>query len=186
MTNYTHRLSILTEKRTYSVGDNALTWSDDDGTSDSLNYSNITRVTGKFDPSRVQLNKYSLKIHSRNRAPLEITNTSFEGFNDFSDHSDQFRAFSVTLHKKIRSKNPDAKFAKGSTPLGYLLSVFTTIFIGILILLAAIFFITSGMYGIVIVKFLLIIFYFPSLLRYLKNNKPANYDPYNIPQEILP
>ncbi len=186
MVKYTHRLSVLTKLRTYEITDDVLMWEDEDGKRGSLDYDDILQMDGKFDPSRSQLNKYVLKIRSRNRPTLEITNTTFNGFNDFSEHSDEFRDFSIALHQKISMKNPSVNFKKGSTPIGYILSILTTLFIGIVLLIAALYFFTSGMYTLVMIKFFLVTFYLPSLFRYLKNNVPATYDPQNIPAEMLP
>ncbi|MCF8473975.1 MAG: hypothetical protein K9G26_04695 [Emcibacter sp.] len=186
MVSYTHRHSYLTKMRTYQVGDKSLRWQDDEGLETTLTYKDIISVEGQYTPSRVQPNRYRLRINSHTKGSVDITNTTYKGYGEFKENNDSYIPFVKDLHRKMVNCNPSINFKKGISLLGYILSIVTVAFLLIVVIVAGYFFFIYGLITIVIIKTAFVIYYFPSLIRYIKNNKPGIYDPINLPPEIIP
>ncbi len=186
MVTYTHRLSFLTKERTYRTTDNALIWNDVDSPEIKLNYSDIVRIEGRFNPSRVQSNRYLLRIISRNGINIDISNTSYKGFGDFQENNETYIPFVKALHKKIFEANPKVQFNKGISSIGYIASIVTVFILLVVLIIAGYFFLTHELMPMVFIQSIFIIIYFPSLIRYIKENKLGTYDPIHLPNEIVP
>ena len=77
-------------------------------------------------------------------------------------------------------------FHKGNSPFGYALNLALTVFIfaGILVVLWLLPVFDIG--WLVIVKLATILFFVPTLIRYIRRAKPGTYDPLNLPADALP
>lgn len=186
MLSYCHRHSFLTKKRTYQLGNRALIWQDEDGPEMAMPYDDIMSVEGQYSPSRVQSNRYLLSIKSRKKERVDITNTTYKGYGDFQENNDSYVPFIRELHRKIMAQNPDVIFKKGISQVGYYLSILTAALLLIVVIVAGYFFFIHGYITVVIFKVVFIIYYFPSLMRYIQKNKPGIYDPIALPSEIIP
>ncbi|NWF35887.1 hypothetical protein [Mariprofundus sp. KV] len=183
---YTHRNSLIHENRTYRIGDDALSWQDDNKSGERLLYSDIHSVEAQFAPSRVQSNRYLMRLRTRNNGKIDITNTTYKGIGDFEELNESYVPFVSELHRKIAEMNPAAAFKQGSSWAGYLVAIVVTIALVLVIIGAGVFFLTAGMVWVAAIKLAILIFFFPRLLRYVKRNKPGSYDPLKLPADILP
>lgn len=186
MVTYSHRKSAVDFNQTYTVEEDSLSWQCEAGKFGRLCYDTITSVEGKFSPTRFQPNRYSLRIKSYDNNALEITNTSYISFGNFEDRSNSYVPFVRTLHEKILRHNPGVNFQKGTSWGGYIFTIIVVTFIVTVIAVAGIFFVLFGLFWVTLIKLALLIYYFPSLLRYVKRNKPGEYDPINLPDDIIP
>lgn len=183
---YSHRNSLIHKCRTYRIEDDALCWQDDDKLEERLSYSDIQSVEARFAPSRVQSNRYLARLKTRNNAKIDITNTTYKGIGDFEELNDSYVPFVIALHHKIAEMHPAIVFKQGSSWAGYIFAIGVTIALVVVIIGAGMFFLTTGMIWVAAIKLAILIFFFPRLLRYVKRNKPGNYDPFNLPADILP
>jgi len=172
--------------RTYRIGEDALHWQDDDKPEVSLPYADIKSVEAQFAPSRVQANRYLLRLHSKHHGKVDITNTTYKGIGDFEELNETYVPFVRELHRKIAKVNPAAQFKQGSSWAGYIFSIFVTIALVLVIIGAGMFFLAVGMLWIAAIKLVILLFFFPRLMCYVKRNKPGNYDSCNLPVKILP
>ena len=186
MVEYSHRHSFLTNIRTYKLGKKALFWQEGEGVEQYLPYGDIISVEGLFNPSRVQGNRYLLRLKTRSLGNIDITNTSYKSYGEFEEHNQTYLPFVESLHKKINEESPATRFIKGISQAGYVASIITAILLLIVLLVAGYFFLTNGLITVVIIKTIFIIIYYPSLIRYIKSNKPGVYDPLKLPHEIFP
>jgi len=184
--SYSHRNSLIHENRTYRIGDDALYWQDDDKPEERLLYSDINSVEAQFAPSRVQSNRYLMRLRTRSKGKIDITNTTYKGIGDFEELNESYVPFVQELHRKIAEVNPAAAFKQGSSWAGYIFAILVTIVLVLVIIGAGMFFLTAGMVWVAAIKLAILIFFFPRLLRYVKRNKPGTYDPFNLPADILP
>ena len=183
---YAHRQSALTKLREYRLGDDVLIYQDDGREPVNIPYSSITKVAAEYAPSRVQPNRYFVHLFGPGKQIIEITNTHFVGFGDLEDRSESYVPFVTALHKKIVEHNPGATFGKASSWGGYIFSVIMVLFLLGIVAVAGFFFVLFGLFWVTLIKLLLIIFYFPSLIRYVKRNKPGDYDPLSLNVEVIP
>lgn len=183
---YSHRNSLIHKNRTYRITDFALLWKDDDLDEVSLPFEDIVSVEGKFSPTRVQGNRYVLRLITRHMGKIDITNTTYKGIGNFEELNNEYVAFVSALNKQISESNPSAKFIKGSSWVGYIFAIFMGFILLAVIVAALVFFLTAGIIWIAAIKLGILVFFFPRLFRYIKHNKPGVYDPLNIPSDVLP
>ncbi|WP_321395962.1 hypothetical protein [Emcibacter sp.] len=143
-------------------------------------------VEGQFQPSRVQSNRYRLRIKSRKNDRIDITNTSYIGIGDFKENNETYISFVKELHQKMMTQNPNIIFKSGISPAGYYLSILMAVLLLIVLVAAGYFFFSQGMIAVVFIKAVFIIFYYPSLIRYIQKNKPGFYDPIVLTPDIIP
>lgn len=183
---YTHRLSALTKLREYRLTNDALIYKDENSSPVTIPYGIFSKVTAEFAPSRVQPNRYFLHLYGSNNGKIDITNTHFAGIGDLEDRSKAYVPFAIALHNKILVNNPAINFEKATTWGGYFFSIIIVLFLLCIVAVAGFLFVVSGLFWVTLIKLALIVYYFPSLIRYVKRNKPGKYDPLNLNQEILP
>lgn len=179
-------MSLVTKIRHYQIGADALIWQYDDKAPIHLPYGEITSVTCLFAPTRVQPNRYLLRLQTRSRGRIDISNNHYKSFGNFEEKNSSFVTFATKLHKKIAAHNPKALFHRGSSMAGYIFSIIMAVVLFVILVAAGLFFLMTGVIWIVALKIGLLIFYTPTLLRYIRRNKPACYDPLNLPKDILP
>ena len=183
---YSHRKSATDFKRTYTVEEDNLSWKDEVGRCGQLFFSDIVNVEGQFSPSRFQSNRYIVRIECKDSNTLAITNTNYISFGDFEDRSNTYVPLIRMLHEKILRHNPGVNFLKGTSWGGYIFANMMVIFTIVIVAVAGAFFVLFGLFWVTLIKLVLLIYYFPSLIRYVKRNKPGEYDPLNLPNDILP
>jgi len=183
---YAHRNSLLSQLRSYRIEDDALYWQDDHQPEVRLAYADINSVEAQFSPTRVQANRYLLRLKTRSKGNVDITNTSYKGIGDFEELNETYVPFVIELHKKSAAKNPAISFKKGSSWAGYIFAIVVAVALIALIAGAGVFFLVSGMIWIAAIKLAILIFLFPRLIRYIKRNKPASYNPLMLPDHALP
>lgn len=149
-------------------------------------YSDIQSVRLKFDPTRVQTNRYWMDIEFLNAPKLRVTNNSYVGFADFKDQSEKYRGFVNDLHHVLANKNAGVRYFAGSHFFSYLLSLLCTFFVIGILIFANIYLLLTGMFIVVFIKLILIVVYLPTLFRYLKANRARQYKPDAIPELLLP
>ena len=186
METYTHTLSALSGERSYTLGTAALQASGTKTQTKAVPYTSIRQVRLVYAPNRFQPNRYLLRIQPRDLGRIEIANTHYESLGNFSDRNDDFIAFVKAFHQAAAENNPDIRFVRGTTWMNYIFSIIVAIAIGVIVLLAGIFFLISGAFIIALIKLAILLFFTPLLIRYLKNNKPRTYDPSQIPDKLLP
>lgn len=149
-------------------------------------YKDIKSISLKYDPTRVQTNRYLMDIEFKNVPRLRVINSSYEGFADFKDLSNQYHGFVTALHKKLTAKDLNIQYKAGASSLSYAASVLCLIFACVILLFSSGYLLLSGMLWIVFIKLILMVVYLPAAWKYMKRNKPRNYQPDNIPAELLP
>lgn len=183
---YSHRNSLIHKNRTYLVGNSQLFWQDDNKPEISLPYVDIQSVEAVFSPTRVQGNRFLLRLKTKSKGEVDITNTTYKGIGHFEELNQTYVPFVRELNRKIAGSNPRVQFKKGRSWAGYVFSIFMAIILFVVIIIAFLFFLTAGVLWLAAIKLAILIFFFPRLLRYIKRNKPASYDPLNLPTDILP
>ena len=81
---------------------------------------------------------------------------------------------------------PRLIYRKGSSPAAYAGNVALTVFIFGGIALAFVLLFNFGVVWIAVVKLAIVLFFVPTLIRFLRRSRPATYDPRDIPADALP
>jgi hypothetical protein len=185
MTTYTQRPHAFASERLWMAGPEALTWKDDKGEG-RLAYADLAEVRLAYAPTRVQKNRFLLSLKSVEGSPLHIGNESYRGLADFEDRSAAFRDFVFALHRAVAATNLAVRFVAGNTSGWYALHWLMTGLAMAAIIAGLVFFLTFGLVWVALIKVGLIVYYLPTLRRYLARNQPRRYDPLAIPPGMLP
>jgi hypothetical protein len=181
---YVQKLSHHSATRTWYLDQLGVHWSDNNGETGRIAYEAIKSVRLRFEPSRAERRRYAMRfLASRNHI---ITNINYRGMMDFVDQSPQFHKFITSFHTNLHSVNPHVEYYSGSTKGAYIGNLALTLFVLVMIVLAALFFISIGMVWVAGIKVIIILFYLPTLFRLLARNRPSSYLPNKIPPHIFP
>lgn len=174
---YRQRRTAFNRPRSYRLTGDALVWSEEGKGEDRLFYKDIREVRIAYRPDRVQTNRYITTLKTRTGWKLLISNSSYTGFATFQDHSPEYRAFILELHRRLAASGLPIVFAKGSTRAGYLGNLLLVLFI--FAGLAFVLWMTGGQdrAWYVDAKLWTIVFFLPVLFVFIRKAKPERYDP---------
>lgn len=148
--------------------------------------SDVREVQLDFAPTRFERRRYRCGLCLRNGARIEFFNRTYRGVADFQDTSAEYAAFVRALHEALARQNTGCQFVAGVSASRYVVNLLALIFAGLAVVAAAVFFVLVGLVWIVLFKVLVILFFLPTGLRWLRRNQPRRYDPRAIPAEVLP
>lgn len=185
MTSYTQKLNAFTPTKTWTVTDSGLSWQDEDKDMKSglLKWEDIRSVRLRFEPSRAETRRVAMHIYT----PVQhtITNIHYAGIMDFNLQKEEFSAFVKAFHVAI-PKDTTTTFYSGSTKAGYFGNVLVSVAILLFLLFLAPIMAITGIPGATsIFRIVLILFFFPLLIRFLIRNKPSTYTPGSLPEKML-
>ncbi|HWV56873.1 MAG TPA: hypothetical protein VNZ57_05325 [Longimicrobiales bacterium] len=184
--DYAHRLHALKPRRMCRLTDHSIEWRDDGGGSDEIPYSDIHRVRARYAPTRVQRQRYLLELMARSGRSITISNTSYRGIGDFEQDDAGYVAFTRSLHERLARANPEVEYRSGTTALGYAMSWVIAAYLLVVVAAVAAFLIATGLILIVAVKLAVIVYFAPTMVRYIRSVRPRRYQPDAIPAGALP
>jgi hypothetical protein len=185
-TVYRLRAHAFVKPRLYRLTGNALTWEEEGKKLDGVFYDDIAEIRLAFAPTRFARNRYRAQVIFREGGMAELFNTDYQGIGNFPEQNEAYSAFLRELHRRVAAAGHATAFRKGNSPLGYALNLLLTVFIFTMIALAFVLLTTIGLIWIAAIKLAIVIFFIPTLVRYIRRAKPATYDPLNLPADALP
>ena len=188
-TVYRLRANAFVKPRTYRLTDDALTWEEDGGKSDGVFYDGIAEVRLAFVPTRISTNRYRARIIFRAGGMAELFNTDYRGFADLAEHNAEYAAFLTELHRRIGDPRQGYRIPPGQQRRRLRLRCQgLTIFIFIMIALAFLLLFSWGGPLVAIVKLVIVLFFVPVLVRYIRRARPGTVlpDPLALPAAVLP
>lgn len=185
-TTYTHRPHAFAGERTYTLSDDALVIDEAGKPRAGAFYDRISEVRLAFTPTRFARNRYRAQIVYRDGGMAELYNTHYEGIGDFPERNEEYAGFLTELHRRLAEKGKDVRYVRGNSPAAYVANWLLTIFIFAMLALAFVLLIAWGLVWIAVVKIAIILFFIPTLIRFMARAKPGTYDPLAIPKDVLP
>ena len=185
-TVYSFRSNAFVGERTYRLTDDALTVEEDGKPLDGAFYDGISEARLAYAPTRFATNRFGAQIVFREGGMAELFNTDYKSVGNFPEKNAEYGGFLAELHRRLADKGKNVYFRRGSSPGAYAASWFLTIFIFGMLALASILLIAWGLVWIAVVKIAVIVFFIPTLIRYMQRAKPGTYDPRAIPANLLP
>ncbi len=185
-TVYRLRANAFVKPRTYRLTDDALTWEEDGGKRDGVFYDGIAEVRLAFVPTRISTNRYRARIIFKAGGMAELFNTDYRGFADLAEHNAEYVAFLTELHRRLAAHGKDVVFRQGNSVGQFVFNVALTIFIFVMIALAFLLLFSWGGPLVAIVKLVIVLFFVPVLVRYIRRARPGTYDPLALPEAVLP
>ena len=182
--SYETRLTLFEKVRTLTIDDSLLRI-EEEGVTTEIPLNNVIDVRCRYQPTRVQLNRYECLVTAKGGTKLKIGNQFYQGVADFEERSEDYRKFVVALHVALATLNPDCIFHSGVSPTSYYLNgAFLISMILVLAFLLIVLGFSLPTFG--VIKLVLLILLIPYSIKWFFKNKPKNYRPKAIPIDILP
>ena len=182
---YKVRISALEPERSWSLRGDTLFRETEGQASFAIPLRDITKVSLAYEPTRMQMRRFRCYLHNAHGRVATIQNEHFKSFASFEDRSTTYCLFLHLLIPRIAAINPGCRFLRGVSHLRWIANA--VFFFGIFGLLAIVmFFMFTAIGWLVIVKLLIIAFFVPTAIRWFIRNKPATFDPAEIPKDLLP
>jgi hypothetical protein len=185
-TEYQFRAHAFAKDRTFLLTDDALVWGEDGARIDGVFYDDIAEVRVTYAPTRVARNRYRTQVIFRQGGMVELFNTHYAGFADFEERNAAYSAFVQALHRRLAVRNAPVIYRKGSSPGAYAGNLVLTLGSFGMIALAFVLLFNFGIIWIAVAKLAIILFFVPTLVRYIRRSRPQAYDPRAIPADALP
>lgn len=153
------------------------------GRTTSVPYTRITALRLRFEPGRFATNRCMAEVVTETGWSAAIDNQHWAGVARFEDRSLTYRLTIEALLARLRAANPQARLETGQgamlwLSMGFLLLMLALLFGTVLVI---------GGPGIAMVKLVILAFFVPTMVRYLRVNRrrvlPISADP---PDGVLP
>ncbi len=184
--HYATRNNTLTPAVVWKLQGDRLRREDGKGPPREVALKDVNAVQLEFAPTRPERNRYRCRITLRNATRLEFYNRTYRGVYDFADTSSDYVKFIQALHTALAQHSPQCRFVAGCSGGAYAFNVAILIGVAAVVVAALAFFLAAGMFWVVLIKILLIVFYMPTAIRWVRRNKPKQYRPGAIPADVLP
>ena len=132
---HTVRNSLIDKERSFTLGEDALTWRDDAGEG-RLAYADVRDMRLIGYPSLIG-EALQCTVRGRRHGKVKIRSAHYRGLGDFEDRTETYAPFVAALAKRVAARAPDARFIAGSTGLRIVwlvLGVLCAIVVGLLVL----------------------------------------------------
>lgn len=183
---YHTRNDALSQPTRYELQQDRLLIFPEKGSPREVLLSQVKRCSLQYSPTRPEPNRYLCRLELQNGATIVFLNRTYKGILDFQDTSAEYVAFVRALHQALFKYNPTCQFVGGVSPALYALGMLSLLFAGGVVVFVAIFLLVYGLAWIVLLKLLLMLYYTPAAIQWVKRNKTCIYDPLAIPSELLP
>lgn len=179
------RISVLEPEKRWSLKGDVLWLAAGEYPAVPIPLASLKEVRLLFSPTRVQRNRYQCHLYNAGGCCGAFQNEHYRGVMDFEDRSDSYNALVRLLASRTSSVNPRCRFTTGTAGWSWLLQ--TAFLAGVLLLLIFVF-VTMGsaVTGLVVLKLLIVLFYFPTAFSWIRKNKPREFPPGEVPAKMLP
>lgn len=183
---YINRSNAFEKERLYRVAGDELMVEENGRELYRHGLRDIEWIRLSYLPTRYQRNRYECRIKPAGRGPVALSNELYRGVLDFADQSPAYTEFVKALASACADAGGKTEFHAGVSGMRYVFNLFFMIFsvvvvIGVLALL-----LVQIHPGLVLVKLGVLIFLLPAGFKFMKRNRPAAFDPYDISSELLP
>jgi hypothetical protein len=186
MLRYTTRNNAFTPKRTFALAGDQLIVETAGHATAVVPLREISQVALAFAPTRPERNRFRCALRTTRNGPLVFFNREYRGVLDFLDASAEYTAFVRALNESLARAQPACRYVAGASQAAYVASIAAMVFALIVLIAVAVLLFSIGLSWLVVLKALLIAFYTPTAIHWLKVNRPRSYTPDAIPSNVLP
>jgi hypothetical protein len=185
---YAYRLNVFTNETKIWLERDGFKIQEGEATPRTFSYDYVSQIRLSYEPSRASADLYMCRIFVKGRAApvATVSSTYYRGFLEFEARLPAYRAFVQTLHRDL-SERPGVVYRAGVSGIAYWgNAVFLTVVLVFSALLLAPIIADSVITGMVWVKLAIIAFLAPLAASWFWSNRPREYNPSAIPDELLP
>jgi hypothetical protein len=149
-------------------------------------YAEIGEVRPSFAPTRSDAFRYRCDVQLKSGLGAAILSTHYLRVGDFENRAATYVPLVRGLVARVAAANPSCRFLAGQRPFAYWSEhVFLA---AMLVLLALVLLLVggTGLSDLVLVKLALLACFVPLAIRYARKNRPRNFLPDAIPEDLLP
>jgi hypothetical protein len=185
MTEPTHtvRNSVADKARTFTLGPDALHWSDTGGEG-QLAYKDVhdLRLIAYASPIG---ETFQCTLRGRNGDKVKLRSAHYRSLNDFEDRTATYTPFIRALTSHIAAAAPDAKFIAGSTALWIVWLIVGMLCFGVVLLLILSLFEGLPPVGAWVIAIAVCIASVPLAWRRIREGSAHSFDPLAPPPELI-
>jgi hypothetical protein len=179
------RRSIFQSEAAWRLGEDALERVAEGRPAFRIPYAEIVELQLSYDPTRFETTRYRCDVLSQRNGRALIVSVSYLSPMNFENRGATYVPFMEALVARVAAANPACRFQAGkrlSTYIGEQLFL-----LAMLLLLVSVLYLTGApIAGIVAIKLALLAFFVPTMILYVRKNRPRTFDPSEIPDDILP
>ena len=184
MTQYEFTSSAFSGASLFAVTDSGVALVNA-GVTTVLPFADIAPVALAYEPSRVDLARYTCRITGRGGQVILVPSSTYRGIADFESQADAYRDVVFALHRALLPRAPEVRFGSGVSASRYLLNigcllVSLPMLLGVLAIAGTAIGIPAVLHLVIIVALL------PFVWKWMRRNRPGVYDPRAIPAALLP
>jgi hypothetical protein len=186
--SYTQRRHAFEGERTYSIEEGVLVCREGGRPVRSVPLAEISRVSLAYEPTRVQLGRWSCRVRGGRGAGFLgiLSSTHYRGLYDFEDRGAAYGAFVRALSEAVVRANPSAVFDTGP---GMMAFVFNAVALGLALLLFGAVLVLVGFDEVSSWAWFRLLLLLPFVLLcwpWFARNWPRRFDPKAVPDGLLP
>lgn len=179
------RVSILETETTWTLRGHDLLIEPDGRTASLIPLMWITRLSLRYDPTRVQTRRFRCWLHLRDGRRLVLQNEHYSGFASFEDRSATYRDLITAICHRTAVASPVCHFIKGQNSFSYWAQL-TGLSLLLILLAITLLFMWTAIGWLTVVQLIVIAFMLPVVIRWARRNRPGRFDPMNPPADLLP
>lgn len=182
---FRHRPKVVGAEISFRIERDAIAWSDGRHAG-KLPLHQIEYMRLSFRPANLYVNRYRVEVRQRLGHRVWFSNVSYRGMVEMEAHDAPFAAFTRELARRIAKGSPKARFLGGEPAWRYWPAAAVTALLGLSLLYILYQALITGNWGLGFIG-LLVGGYTAWLMGlWLRKNRPADFDPADIPAELLP
>lgn len=183
---YATRNDAFARPVTWTLAGAELRCDDGAGPPRVIGLADLAEVRLEYAPTRAEPNRFRCRLRGRSGEAREFFNRTCAGVLDFRDTSAEYAAFVRALHAALARHASACRFVAGASPARYMASVFATVLVALMVVVAALFLVFNGLAWLILLKLALMAIFLPNVFRWLARNRPRAYAPAEIPLDVLP
>lgn len=171
---YINRQSALDTEKHFSLTDTGIS----DGDKNILPFGEVKKVQMQYKPTRHHQNFYQCDILGKRGQSFRLVSRRYQGLANFANQSHEFKVFMKGLHQRLAAY-PEIEFVAGLSKNRYYTELIATV--AMVVLFGSIIAAFSAGIGLILVA--LIVWF--RAVPYFRRNKPRNYDPQHLPEDLF-
>lgn len=184
--SYATRNDAFSAACTWSLEGGVLRRSAADEPERTIRLADVSELRLEYSPTRIEPNRFQCTLLLNSGQWEKIFNRSYEAPAKFRDTSAAYRKFVMALVEALARYAPGCRFVAGSSTGTYVLGVAGTAVVAVVIGFAFVYFLAAGLWWLATVKVLVLAFYFPTCVRWLRRNRSQSFSPSVPPEAVLP
>lgn len=180
---HTVRNSLIDKARTFSLGADALHWSDAGGEG-QLAFKDVRdlRLIAYTSPIG---ETYQCTLRGRNGGKVKLRSAHYQSLNNFEDRTATYAPFIRALASRIATAAPDTKFIAGSTAIWIVWLILGVLCLGVVLLLILSLFDGLPPVGAWVIAIAVCIAALPLVWRRIREGSAHDFDPAAPPPELI-